>query len=167
MSVNINELSRFKDTLKQMSNIIKHPKKNAKISRIIEIAVDEIKKAYAGVVNVNVVVEEYKGGFTIYAKDKNSRNPVIAFNEFGTGFYAKGTYPGKLPTQLISFTSAKKTRSTKGWVYYYDNPDTKVTHGGIKGWMTPNGLFHTGQVANSTMYNACKKIVKRVRSEIE
>lgn len=167
MSVDISELSRFNEFLKGFNKDIRNLKKNAKISRIIDIAKEEIEKAYLGVVNVNVVVEEYDGGFTIYAVDKSSRNPVIAFNEFGTGFYAKGSYPGKLPTQRIKFTSAKKTRSTKGWIYYYDNPDTKVTHGGIKGWMTPNGMFHTGQTANATMYKACKKIIKRVRSEIE
>ena len=167
MSVDISQLSRFNDTLQAIRKDVKNPNKNAKISRIIDIAVEEITKAYAGVVNVSVIVEKYEGGFTVYAKDKSTRNPIIAFNEFGTGYYAKGTYPGKLPTQKITFTSAKKKRSTDGWVYYYDNPDTKVIHGGIKGWMTPNGIFHTGQVANSTMYKACKKIIKRVRSEME
>ena len=93
-------------------------------------------------------------------------NAIIAFDEFGTGFYAKGSYPGKLPTQRITFTSAKRKRSTNGCEYYYDNPQTKGTHGGIKGWMTPNGVFHIGQTANATMYNACKKIIARVKSEV-
>ena len=166
MSVDLNGLIRFKESLAVVKANTKVNKKNPKIKRIIDISVEEIKTAYSGKVSVSVIVDETSSGFTIYAKDNNGKNPIIAFDEFGTGFYAKGSYPGKLPTKRISFTSAGKKRSTSGWVYYYDNPQTKVTHGGIKGWMTPNGVFHIGQTANATMYNACKKIIRRVRSEV-
>ena len=166
MSVDLSGLRRFNESLNGIKSNIRVSQKNPKIKRIIDISVDEIKKAYSGVLSVSVIVEKKENGFTIYAKDNHGENPIIAFDEFGTGFYAKGSYPGKLPTQRISFVSANKKRSTNGWVYYYDNPKTKVTHGGIKGWMTPNGVFHIGKPANATMYRACKKIIARVRSEV-
>lgn len=166
MSVDLSGLRRFNEVLNDFKTNSKVSKKNPKIKRIIDIALEELNKAYSGK-NVKIIVENSQTGFTIYAKDKSTRNPLIAFDEFGTGFYAKGSYPGKLPTQKITFTSAKKKRSTNGWVYYYDNPDTKVIHGGVYGWMTPNGLFHIGQMPNATMYHACKRIIARVRSELE
>ena len=175
MSVDLSGLKRFNETLSVCRENIRSTKKNPKIERIINIAKEEITKAYTGKLNVKVIVEKYDGGFTIYAIDTNSRNPMIAFDEFGTGFYARGSYPGKLPTQKITFTSSGKKKSTEGWVYYYDNPydksvknpsPAKVRHGGIYGWVTPNGVFHIGNVANATMYKACKKIIARVRSEV-
>ena len=163
MSVDLSGLERFKRVLEETRVNIKSSKKNPKIERIIDISMEELRKAYSGR-NVRIVLKKTKEGFTIYVKDNNIKNPSIAFDEFGTGFYAK-KYPGKLPTQRITFQSAGKKRSTQGWVYYYDNLDTKVTHGGMKGWVTPNGAFHIGQNPNSTMYNACKVIRTRLRSE--
>ena len=165
MSVDLSGLKRFNEVLSKAKENVKPNKKNPKIRRVIDIALEELNKAYSGK-NVKIVVENSKTGFVIYVKDRSTRNPMIAFDEFGTGFYAKGSYPGQLPTQRITFTSAKKKRSTNGWEYYYDNPDTKVIHGGIYGWHTPNGTFHIGNNANATMYHACKKIIARVRSEL-
>lgn len=164
--VDISGLERFKATLDKTRQNVKPNKKNPKINKIIDIAREEFTKAYEGKIAIDVIVKENKDGFTIYVKDKNSRNPKIAFDEFGTGFYAQGTYPGKLPTQKIVFTSAKKQRSTDGWVYYYPNEDTKREYGRVKGWFTPNGTFHIGHNANATMYKACKKVIARIRSEL-
>lgn len=168
MSVDVSGLERFNNVLKQQKANFKNSMENPKLNKIIDIAKEEISRAYSGKININIIVEPKKNGFTIYVKDKNTINPKIAFDEFGTGFYAKGSYPGKLPpsTLKISFTSAKKKRSTNGWEYYYPNPDTKREYGRIKGWFTPNGTFHIGQNANATMYNAIKKIVYRMRSEL-
>lgn len=163
MSVDLSGLERFKSVLEKLRTNIKSNKENPLIKRIIDISMEELEKAYSGK-NVKIVLKKTKGGFTIYVKDKNIKNPTIAFDEFGTGFYAT-KYPGQLPKQRITFQSAGKKRSTQGWVYYYDNPDTKVTHGGMKGWMTPNGAFHIGQNPNATMYNACIRIKARLRSE--
>lgn len=164
--VDISGLERFKASLKQARQNVKPNNKNPKIDKIIDIAREEFTKAYEGKINIDVIVKENKSGYTIFVKDKNSRNPMIAFDEFGTGFYAS-SYPGKLPTQNITFTSAGKKRSTKGWVYYYPNEDTKVTHGGMKGWVTPNGTFHIGNNPNATMYKACKRVISRIRSELK
>jgi len=176
MGVNLSGLEHFKNTLADVKRNISSSKKNPKIKRIIDISMDEIKKAYSGK-KVSVIVKKSENGFTIYVKDTQAK-PTIAFDEFGTGFYAKGSYPGKLPTQTITFEVGKighrRTMSTKGWEYYYGNPyDTsvkqkspaKVIHGGVYGWMTPNGLFHVGQMPSKRMYNACKRIKERLRSE--
>ncbi len=169
MSVDLKGLSSFERTLKQMSTNIKVSKKNPKIKRIIDISLNELKKAYNGK-NVSIYVEENEFGFTIYVKDKNSDNPKIAFDEFGTGFYADGSYPGELPSQKITFISADYKQSTDGWKYYYDwqgpkNKRPKKEHGGIKGWVTRDGTFRIGHKANATMYKACKRIIAKIRSE--
>lgn len=167
--VDISGLERFKASLKQARQNVKPNNKNPKIDKIIDIAREEFTKAYEGKINVDVIVKENKSGYTIFVKDKNSRNPMIAFDEFGTGFYAEGTYPGKLPPKSlkITFTSAKKTRSTYGWDYYYPNEDTKREVGRVKGWVTPNGTFHIGNNPNATMYKACKRVISRIRSELK
>lgn len=173
-NTNLLALKHFGDTLQRFKQNSKPNIKNPKLKQIIAIAKEEIEAAYSGKIAISVEVKQNESGFTIYAKDKSKR-PIIAFDEFGTGYYAKGTYPGELPTQTITFTSSGKTRTTKGWIHYYGNPydksvknpsPAKIMHGGIYGWMTPNGIFHTGQVANATMYNACKRIIKRVRNEV-
>ena len=167
--VDISGLERFKTSLKKARQNVKPNNKNPKIDKIIDIAREEFIKAYEGKINVDVIVKENKSGYTIFVKDKNSRNPMIAFDEFGTGFYAKGTYPGKLPPKSlkITFTSAKKIRSTYGWEYYYPNEDTKREVGRVKGWFTPSGTFHIGHNANATMYKACKRVISRIRSELK
>lgn len=168
MGVDISGLEHFKSALKSARANVKPKEENPKIAKIINIAKEEFSKAYEGKIKVDIIVKENKNGFTIYVKDMNSRNPKIAFDEFGTGFYAKGTYPGKLPPKSlkITFTSAKKTRFTYGWDYYYPNEDTKREIGRVKGWFTPNGTFHIGQDANATMYKACKRVIARIRSEL-
>lgn len=168
--VDISGLERFKTSLKKARQNVKPNNKNPKIDKIIDIAREEFIKAYAGKINIDVIVKENKSGYTIFVKDKNSRNPIIAFDEFGTGFYAKGTYPGNLPTQKITFTVGRKnpkTHTTDGWVYYYPNEDTKREVGRVKGWFTPDGTFHIGHNANATMYKACKRVISRIRSELK
>lgn len=161
MSVDLSGLEHFKSVLDKNRAFINKKNKNPKINAILNMALEVIKVAYSGK-KVIVKKEITKTGFTIYVID-TKKQPTIAFEEFGTGFYAKGSYLGDLPTQTITFTSGGKKHSTRGWEYYYPNDKTKVTHGGIKGWMTPNGVFHVGQNANSTMYKACKKIIENVR----
>jgi len=169
MGVNLSGLEHFKSTLTDVKRNISSSKKNPKIKRIIDIAKQELKQAYMGKA-VKISVEKSEHGFTIYVKDLSER-PTIAFDEFGTGFYAT-KYPGNLPTQRISFESAGYKQKTNGWEYYYKwkgpkEKNPKKTHGGMKGWVTPNGTFHIGQNPSKTMYNACKRIIERVRSEIK
>ena len=169
MSLDLSGLKSFERTLNNIRTNTRVSRKNPKIKKIINIAVEELKKAYSGK-NVNIQVVNREFGFTIYVKDKNTKNPTIAYDEFGTGFYAKGSYPGELPTQRISFSSVGYPQSTQGWEYYYTwqgpkNKNPKKTHGGIKGWVTRDGTFHIGYNANATMYKACKKIITRLRSD--
>ena len=169
MSVDLSGLKSFERTLNDIKSNIRVSKKNPKFKRVIDIAVEELKKAYTGK-NVNIIVVDHEFGFTIFAKDKNSKNPTIAYDEFGTGFYAKGSYPGELPKERITFESVGYKQTTQGWEYYYTwrgpkNKNPKKTHGGIKGWVTKDGTFHIGYNANATMYKACKRIVTRLRSE--
>lgn len=176
MGIDLSGLERFGKAIDKAKRESKNSPRNPKIARIIEIAKEELTKAYSGKLNVDIFAKQNRTGYTIYVKDKNSENPTIAFDEFGTGFYAKGSYLGKLPTQKITFKTVvgrtkggnaiygKKT--TNGWDYYYPNEYTKTTHGGIKGWVTKDKTFHIGHNANSTMYKACKIIVARIRSEL-
>ena len=168
MSVDLSGLMAFERTLKRVRTNTKVSKENPEIKRVIDISLNELKRAYAGK-NVSIYVEENEDGFTVFVKDKNTKNPKIAFDEFGTGYYAKGSYPGELPTQKITFVSAKYKQKTDGWEYYYDwqgpkNRNPKKTHGGIKGWVTKDGTFHIGNNANATMYKACKRIIAKIRS---
>lgn len=110
---------------------------------------------------VEIAREEYKGENVDVRKETlgNGETQIVAsgkglaYMEFGTGEYAKGTYQGKLPTETISFESPKgKPQSTQGWEYYYPNEDTKTTIGGKHGWFLGNGVFTTGKVAGNQMF---------------
>lgn len=74
----------------------------------------------------------------------------VAFIEFGTGNYARGTYEGDLPKSGVPITGQ--------WEYYYDNPETKKTIGGQHGWFLNNGIFVTGHSAGNQMYRTAKSL---------
>ncbi len=155
-------LNNFYNKLKNYNTRTKKLQKQT-IDSIVDTAESIIKRAYAGT-NVSVITERNDNTVTIYAKEKG-----IAFDEFGTGFYAKGTYEGELPKETLTFSSAKKQHSTHGWEYYYPNSDTKRTMYGKKGWFIPpnpyfpNGSFHTGKIASNRFYRSCKKIKERYK----
>lgn len=89
----------------------------------------------------------------------------IAYHEFGTGIYAKGSYPddSKLPKQTLTFESPKgKLQTTQGWDYYYKNTLTKRTVGGKAGWFIGNGVFATGNIAGAEIYYTSKTLRKDV-----
>lgn len=161
MKIDTSGLENFRNNLNKAYMKMRGTSEDSILSNATKIAKKEIRTAYSSKPNIKIIVEKRKYGCTIYAKDYNTR-PIIAFDEFGTGFYAKGSYPGKLPTKRISFHSAGQKRSTKGWQYYYPNSQTKVTHGGIKGWMVGK-LFSIGHNANATMYRACKKSISKIK----
>lgn len=164
MAIDLSGLEHFQDSLKKTSKSIKKPLKNDFMLEKVELAENEIKNAYTGQKGIVVVKEQTENGFTIFAKDTN-RKPRIAFDEFGTGYYAKGSYPGELPKQRLTFQVKGKIYSTMGWEYYYDNKETKRQIGGLKGWVTKNGTFHIGQDANATMYKACKRIIRKMKGD--
>lgn len=155
-------LNNFCNKLKNYNNKTKNLQKQT-IDSIVDTAESIIKSAYAGT-NVSVITERNDNTAIIYAKDK-----AIAFDEFGTGFYAKGTYEGELPKETLTFSSARKQHSTSGWEYYYPNFDTKRIRDGKIGWFIPprpnfpHGTFHTGKIASNRFYRSCKKIKERYK----
>lgn len=155
-------LNNFYSKLKDYNNKTKKMQKQT-VDSIVDGAEKIIKSAYAGT-NVSVFTERNDNGAIIYAKDEG-----IAFDEFGTGFYAKGTYEGELPKETLTFSSAKKQHSTNGWEYYYPNADTKKERYGRKGWFIPprtgfpKGSFHIGKAASNRFYRSCKKIKERYK----
>ena len=166
MAFDLSGLNRFGKVLEQTKENLKGNKENSFIGQKIKIAKETIQEAYDSVSHVKVVVEKKDNThYSIKAVDKQDR-PTIAFDEFGTGFYAKGSYKGKLPTQKITFkTGVKgKVRSTYGWEYYYQPSSAKITHGGIKGWMFGK-TFSIGENASNRMYTACKLARARLRGK--
>ena len=83
---------------------------------------------------------------TIYAKGEQ-----VAFFEFGTGDVGNGTYPDPtiVPTSGVPITGE--------WVYYYENPKTKRTSHGIRGWFWDN-RFQRGNPAEAEMWKTAQYI---------
>lgn len=107
-------------------------------------------------ISVSSNIESPKRG-QIISKGKN-----VAYVEYGVGLYAQGSYEGgeaKLPKGTITFESPKgHPQHTNGWQYFYDNPLTKTTIGGQKGWFIGNGIFKTGHIAGSQMFRTGQKL---------
>lgn len=173
--VEVNDLDRLLSKIEKKKNQDFDKKKTSGIKKKIEeMALEEIKSTYAGT-NVQVLKKEIDDKTTqIVAKSEG-----IAFDEFGTGFYAQGTYEGELPKQRLVFVSAGRVRTTNGWDYYYDNVRTKfdkdgkpITKNGKFAWRSPsragfpNGSLHIGKAASNRFYRSCKKIKERYRLEI-
>lgn len=161
-------LNNFIDKVNTFSGISKLKEK------IKEIGLEEFESAYASdpdFTNLQIEADtSSKKGITFYIKDMNER-PTIAFFEFGTGFYSLD-YEGKKPTQTIIFHSNHAMRSTAGWQYYYENPKSKRTVAGLKGWFLPRNAnekftgFDIGEGAHNTFYRACQKIKQRLKEEL-
>lgn len=160
-NIDLRDLKRFKATLKQMVVNNTSEKKNAKLGYASIVAYDVLNKHY-GATDFTVENPIFEDGKSvIYVKGEN-----IAFDEFGTGFYAKGSYKGELPTQTLVFESAGVTQTTNGWDYYYTwqgdpKKKPKREYDGVKGWFTKkegSPYFHTGKKASNRFYNAVVEI---------
>lgn len=84
----------------------------------------------------------------------------VAYIEFGTGEYARGTYPGTLPTHGVPITGS--------WEYYYKSPHKRVAKSGDFGWYY-GGHFVTGQAAGAEMWLSAeetRKIASRLAKKI-
>lgn len=124
----------------------------------------EIAKGYYAGTKIDVSVEPLEAGHNRVVASGDQ----VAYMEFGTGEYARGTYQGKLPTQPITFTtSSKKTITTNGWEYYYNNPDTKVTVNGKKGWYLNNNAFVTGRPAGNQMFYTSQDLRSRIKKIVK
>lgn len=85
----------------------------------------------------------------------------VSFMEYGTGFYAKGTYEGVLPKQPIVFEYGM----TNGWEYYYPSP-FKLSILGVKGWIH-DGDFYSGHPAMAQMWNTAKDLETWLETDTE
>ena len=104
--------------------------------------------------SITVDYENHGTTATIYAKGR-----AVAFFEFGTGEYAKGSYNGKLPESGVPITG--------NWEYYYETPpNKKFTLYGVKGWFW-NGQFVTGNKAEAEMWETSQYIRQQAKSIIK
>lgn len=81
----------------------------------------------------------------------------VAFLEYGTGEYAKGTYKGNLPQSGVPITG--------NWEYYYDS-DSKAEVNGQKGWWF-GGSFQIGNEAQAQMWNIRNYLKENARTIIK
>lgn len=93
----------------------------------------------------------------------------LSFEEFGTGLTGKGTYQGKLPTEIIRFPS-KFTKTgwdeTKGWVYNYRRKKRGTDYWWYNGWLTYGEpaqaqMFKTAQDLRQEIADIVIKEIKR------
>ena len=106
----------------------------------------EEKYAEHGHSSITVEFEPHGTTATIYA-----RGNAVAFFEFGTGEYAKGTYQGNLPQSGVPITGS--------WEYYY-NSKHKGERNGIKGWFLDEEKirFVKGNKAEAEMWETSQYI---------
>ena len=164
-NVDLSGLKRFKKVLKETLKTNQDNSENRKIEKISTMAYDEIMIAYSGTKFEVMKPQIYNAKATIYVKGED-----IAFDEFGTGLYAKGSYNGNLPKQPIFFESVGFPQVTLGWDYYYTwkgdplkNPKKEIN--GVSGWFTnkESGIFHIGKDASNRFYNAVQRIKNKVK----
>lgn len=174
-NIDLNGLMRFKKTLKRMASNINGEAQKSKLEQISNVAYDVLKIKYS-LTDFVVEKELSNNKCTIYAKGED-----IAFDEFGTGFYADGTYKGKTPQIPLIFESAGYIQSVPKWTYYYDwiGPENKnpkrTLKDGTKGWFTTNPntphwkdggkTFITGEPASNRFYDAVVEIKEKIKEE--
>lgn len=106
----------------------------------------EKKYSEHGHSSITVEFEPHGTTATIYAKGN-----AVAFFEFGTGEYAKGTYQGELPQSGVPLTGK--------WEYYYKS-EHKGERNGIKGWFLDEEKirFVKGNKAEAEMWETSQYI---------
>lgn len=110
----------------------------------------ESKYTSHGHSSINVEYTNNGKTATIYAK-----GTAVAFFEFGTGEYAKGTYQGNLPQSGVPITGS--------WEYYYDSEHKTENEYGVKGWFWKKGVFVKGNPAEAEMWETSQFIRQRAR----
>ena len=164
MAVRTSGLRNFSNKLERYANVFSTNWEDKVANQIADVGVllaeDEYNKTDIG--GVKVYKEPVDNGLVKVIADSTA----VAYIEFGTGEYARGTYKGELPTQMIEFESGGKQQSTQGWEYYYPNPKTKITKNGQRGWMISKGNFTVGKPAGNQMYYTSQNLKERVRDII-
>lgn len=124
------------------------------MKELCEKAEDFARGKYAehGHSSINVEYENHGTRATIYAKGN-----AVAFFEFGTGEYAKGTYQGNLPQSGVP--------ETEEWVYYYASPH-KAERNGEKVWKWGHA-FVKGNPAEAEMWETSQYIREKAHLIIQ
>lgn len=162
-------LNNFLSKLEKVKSLNDDSEKlSEKISNAVaDYGVELADKHYSssGVSGVNV--------FKVNAEDADvaivAKKEGLAFEEFGTGY--QGLYSGypdsKLPESGVPITGE--------WEYYYDNPKTKRTVGGRRGWFVPKDVtgenidergFTEGEVAGMQMYETSVELADGIAPEL-
>ena len=158
IKVSAYNVTGFFDAIKTLTDSDKVAEKVAE--RGAEIARENYGKRHVVVSVERVDDADYK----IVARGHN-----VAFEEYGTGVYARGSYAaeteneGQLPTGPITFrTSNGMVHTTQGWEYYYPS-EAKDLVNGKYGWWIKRGVFVTGSPAKAHLWKAGK----RLREELQ
>lgn len=145
-TIDLSGLEHYIKVLEEYGRLLKDFRK-----AIIELgtkarAFAEKKYAEHGHSSITVDFEPHGTTATIYAKGN-----AVAFFEFGTGEYAKGTYQGNLPQSGVPLTG--------NWEYYY-NSEHKGEKNGIKGWFLDEEktIFLKGNPAEAEMWETSQYI---------
>ena len=151
-TIDLSGLEHYMKTLESYSQSLRSFHKAMKA--LCEDAKEFAEKKYAehGHSSITVSYTPQGTGATIYAKGN-----AVAFFEFGTGEYAKGTYQGNLP--------ASGVHPTGKWEYYYDS-EHKREKNGVKGWFW-NHAFIKGNVAEAEMWETSQYIRQRAHIIIQ
>jgi hypothetical protein len=153
-TIDLSGLKHFMDRVQNYGNLLKDFRNAMEL--ICEDARRYAESEYAQYGHSDITVSYDNGGTmaTIYA-----RGEQVAFFEFGTGDVGNGTYPdtSKIPQSGVPITSS--------WVYYYDSPAKRTSHG-VRGWFWDN-KFRKGNQAEAEMWKTSQYIQTRARQIIQ
>lgn len=135
----LNNFMRRLEKVKQLETV-----KDKASSNVADKGVELARAAYIGMDISRAEVSKEpsdNGDYAVVAQGDG-----LAFEEYGTGYYAKGTYKGELPQTGVPITGK--------WEHYYDSK-FKDEVDGKKGWWTSaegQGTFMIGEYAGNQMY---------------
>lgn len=145
-TIDLSGLEHYMKAVEEYGRLLKDFRKA--IIALGEKAKDFAEKKYLehGHSSIRVELEPHGTTATIYA-----RGNAVAFFEFGTGEYAKGTYQGNLPQSGVPLTG--------NWEYYYKS-EHKGERNGIKGWFLDEERtrFVKGNPAEAEMWETSQYI---------
>lgn len=149
----------FFEKVKSISNVAEflgsETMRNKIANAVAEEGVEIARQMYAGT-DINVISTPASDG----KAEILANGSQVAYMEFGTGEYAKGTYEGDLPQSGVPITVK--------WEYYYPSKSKVTVRSGSFGWYH-NKKFHVGQKAGSQMWRTAietKKNIRRIAQEV-
>lgn len=156
VSYNKDFFERMQKRRESLDEVLSEETSNQIAQEIADVGASIASTLYFGK-DVSVSSSTAEGGHAEVVADGDQ----VAYIEFGTGEYAKGTYPGQLPQSGVPITG--------NWQHYYDNPKTKRTSkSGRKGWFYQK-KFYVGNTAGAQMWNTARelhKVKKTIAKEI-